>query len=277
MIEPLLIIYSNSDYHDILFIATKFLSNYDNKLLLIDDKYNKKLYFDKYKEVITYKNEEPYASRLLRLGDVKDEIILFMHETDVLIKYDIDILNNLKKYIIDNNFDKIELQHCAWPPLKTPTKQTFNMHNDEIIFNDFCNLYKIDNPDFFVYNVNPTLWRKKSLMNIMTKFKKYNYREIECNLVQKYVSENFNCFSLKCNKFVKCAHFTCPLFFQFIHLTHYGSFAQLKNKYYSAENKFKHINNSYLLDDDVYDIYIEKIYEPYIKNSKRNKRNNFPL
>ena len=39
-------------------------------------------------------------------------------------------------------------------------------------------------------------------MNIMTKFKKYNYREIECNLVQKYVSENFNCFSLKCNKFV---------------------------------------------------------------------------
>ena len=38
-----------------------------------------------------------------------------MHETDILIKYNIDILNQLKDYILNNNIDKIELQHCAWP------------------------------------------------------------------------------------------------------------------------------------------------------------------
>ena len=199
-----------------------------------------------------------------------------MHETDVLIKYDVNILNNLKQYIIDKKIDKIELQHCAWPPAKIPLKQTYNMHNKEIFFNELCNLYKIYNPNFFVYNVNPTMWRKESILDIMRHFNGYNYRQIEKIEVQNYNVSKFNCFSLKCEKYVKCAHFTCPLFFQYIHLTHYGKFAQLKNKFYN-NREFRHLNNSYLLDNEMYDIYMKEIYEPYIKHSKRPTLNTFPL
>lgn len=276
MSEPLLVIYSHSEFSDVLHIATKFLKPYKNKILLVDDNFENTEYENEYMNIIKYNDKLPYGSRLLNLKNIKDDVILFMHETDILIKYDTNILNELKQYIINNNIDKIELQHCAWPPAKTPLKQTYNMHNEEIYFNGLCNLYKINNPEFFVYNVNPTLWRKESFLNIMTQFKGYNYRQIESKDVQLYTSSKFNCFSLRCDQYVKCAYFTCPIFFQFIHLTHYGQFAQLKNKFYDNKN-FRHLNDSYLLDKEIYDIYIEQIYEPYIKHSKRQKRNNFPL
>ena len=276
MTEPLLVIYSHSEYNDILNIATKFLKSYKNKILLIDNNFKKTEYDNDYVTIIKYDDKQPYGSRLLNLNKINDDVILFMHETDVLIKYDVSILNNLKQYIVDNKIDKIELQHCAWPPAKIPLKQTYNMQNKEIYFNELCNLYKIDNPDFFVYNVNPTLWRKETLLNIMNHFKDNNYREMESKQVQQYTSSKFNCLSLKCEQYVKCAHFTCPLFFQFIHLTHYGKFAQLKNKFYDNKN-FKHLNDSYLLDSEIYDIYMKEIYEPYIKHSTRQILNTFPL
>tara|TARA_Y100000768_G_C23989983_1_gene691764 strand:- start:5547 stop:6377 length:831 start_codon:yes stop_codon:yes gene_type:complete len=276
MTEPLLIIYSHSEYEDILDIATSHLSQYKNKVLLINDQYKSDRYVNDYLDIIKYNDVEPYASRLLKLNEIDEEYILFMHETDILIKYDIDVINNMKIYMKNQDIDKIELQHCAWPPADMPLKQTYNMKNKEIYFNDVCNLYKIDNPKFFVYNVNPTLWKKKSLLNIMYNFREYNYRDIEADAVQKYTSDNFVCMSLKCCKYVKCAYFTCPPFFQFIHITHYGKFAQIKKKFYDNKN-FKHINNTYLLDNEIYDHYIKKIYEPYIKNSKRQIRNSFPL
>lgn len=276
MTEPLLVIYSHTEYDDILNIATKFLKSYKNKILLIDNNLKKTDYDDDYVNIIKYDDNKPYGSRLLNLNNINDEVILFMHETDVLIKYDVSILNNLKQYIVDNKIDKIELQHCAWPPAKIPLKQTYNTHNKEIYFNELCNLYRIDNPDFFVYNVNPTLWRKETFLNIMGHFKDKNYREMESKPVQQYTASKFNCLSLKCEKYIKCGHFTCPLFFQFIHLTHYGKFAQLKNKYYNNQN-FKHLNDSYLLDREIYDIYIKEIYEPYIKSSTRQILNTYPL
>ena len=276
MSEPLLVIYSHSEYNDILEIATKFLKSYKNKILLTDNNFKKTEYDNDYIEIIKYDDKQPYGSRLLNLKNIKDDVILFMHETDVLIKYDVNILNSLKQYIIDNKIDKIELQHCAWPPAKIPLKQTYNMDNKEIFFNELCNLYRIDNPKFFVYNVNPTIWRKESFLDIMKHFNGYNYRKMESIEVQNYTASKFNCFSLKCEKYVKCAHFTCPLFFQFIHLTHYGKFAQLKNKFYDNK-EFKHLNDIYLLDSEMYDIYMKEIYEPYIKNSTRPKLSRYPL
>jgi hypothetical protein len=276
MAEPLLVIYSHSEYNDILNIATKFLKSYKNKILLTDNNFKKTEYNDDYIDIIKYDDKLPYGSRLLNLNNINDDVILFMHETDVLIKYDVSILNDLKQYIVDNKIDKIELQHCAWPPAKIPLKQTYNMQNKEIYFNELCNLYRIDNPDFFVYNVNPTLWRKETFLNIMNHFKDNNYRQMESKQVQQYTASKFNCLSLKCEKYVKCAYFTCPLFFQFIHLTHYGKFAQLKNKFYDNKN-FKHLNDSYLLDSEIYDIYMKEIYEPYIKHSTRQKLITFPL
>jgi len=132
MTEPLLVIYSYSEYNDVLDIATKFLKSYKNKILLIDNKFKNTEYENEYINIINYDGTKPYGTRLLNLKNITDEVILFMHETDVLIKYDFNILNNLKQYIIDNKIDKIELQHCAWPPAKIPLKQTYNMENKEI-------------------------------------------------------------------------------------------------------------------------------------------------
>ena len=37
MTEPLMIIYSHTEYEDVLKIATLFLKNYKNKILMIDN------------------------------------------------------------------------------------------------------------------------------------------------------------------------------------------------------------------------------------------------
>lgn len=279
MTEPLLVIYSHSQYHDVLHIATSFLTNYKNKILLIDNNFKNDEYDKEYLKIIKYEDNIPYASRLLCLNDIADEIILFMHDMDILIKYDINILNALKLYMLDNKVDKIELQHGTWwYDSDTPLKQTYNMQNKEIFFNDSCNLYKINNPDFFVFNLNPTLWRKVALLSIMSNFKNYVYRDIESKEIQEYTTSNFNCLSLKCQPYVKCGYTICATFFQYIHSTHDGKFAQLKEKFYIEDNNnFKHLDNTYLLDKEVYDIYINKIYEPYIKNSTRGMRKRFPL
>ena len=39
MTEPLLVIFSHSEYNDILEIATKFLKPYKNKILLTDNNF----------------------------------------------------------------------------------------------------------------------------------------------------------------------------------------------------------------------------------------------
>lgn len=266
MTEPLMIIYSHTEYDDVLQLATKFLKNYKNKILLIDNNVEETKYNSQYIKIIRYDDKQPYASRILNIKSISEDVILFMHETDVLIKFDSLILNNLKQYMLDNKIDKIELQHCICrPPAKIPLKQTYNSTNTEIPFNNMCHLYEINNSEFFVYNVNPTLWRTKTLLNIMQRFQNYTYRQIEKKDVQQYTATNFKCFSLKCKEYVQCGYFTCSLFFQFIHLTHHGEFVQLGNK----------LDN--VMDKEIYDVYMREIFEPYVKHSKQRKiRSKFP-
>ena len=261
--EPLLIIYSHTEYRDILDVASSFLNNYENKLLLINKDFDETKIQCTFSRIIKYDNSVPYASRLLYLNEINEEYFIFMHETDVLIKYDTEILLSFQNYMMKNNIDKIELQHCAWPPNAMPLKKTYNKNTPELMFKDICCFYKISNPDFFVYNVNPTIWKKLSLMKIMNTFKTYNYRDIEKKPIQEFTSKNFICLSLKCDKFVKCAYFTCPIFFQFIHLTHYGLLANIKDTIH--------------LDKEINDIYNEKIYDKFLKISKRKLRPGFPL
>tara|TARA_Y100000816_G_scaffold292492_1_gene288073 strand:+ start:248 stop:1072 length:825 start_codon:yes stop_codon:yes gene_type:complete len=263
MVELLLVIYSHTDYLDILAVANSFLTKNNNKILLINIEFKKIMEehphiresMKSWKQIIYYSDDMQYGSRMFCLNSISDDYFIFMHETDVLVKYDINILNKLKCYMTENDIDKIELQHCAWPPSKTPLKQTYNSNNKEISFAENCNLYKISNPDFFVYNVNPTLWKSKSLLKIMNNFKNHSYRNMEKKEVQIFTANNFNCLSLKCKKYVKCGYFTCPEFFQYIHITHYG--------------KLVRIDNCPDLTDEIKKIFIDEIYKKFLIHSRR--------
>ena len=65
MKEPLLIIYSHSTFLDIVYITTDLLKSYKNKILLIDEDFNKDdKYKDDYINILKYKNSSTYATRL---------------------------------------------------------------------------------------------------------------------------------------------------------------------------------------------------------------------
>ena len=129
--EPLLVIYAHSSFLDIVYIGADILKSYKNKILLIDESFDKDDEYKKYYvDILKYKNSDPYATRLHMLENVKDEYFIIMHEVDFLIKYDSDILHKFKEYMIENNVDNIELQHCA-PPSHI-SKRKFHLHNPAI-------------------------------------------------------------------------------------------------------------------------------------------------
>ena len=89
----LIVVYSHTEYMDVLKIQTKHLSNYKNKILIINksDKYE---IYNEYKDIIYYDDSLPYASRLLELKNISDEIkykeirgtFRIYHDPDVVFK-----------------------------------------------------------------------------------------------------------------------------------------------------------------------------------------------
>ena len=121
-------------------------------------------------------------------------------------------------------------------------------------------------PNFYTYNVNPTMWNKKSFLKIMNTFSYLSYKQIEESKdLQKYVSR-MNCFSLLCEKPFKeplqCGHFTCGYFFQYIAITHGGKICTL--------------HSPKQLDPKVYPIY-KDLCNKFFRNTKRQWRVGFPL
>ena len=80
------VIYSNTDYLDILKIQIDFIKDLKNKTLLINqnDLELSNLY-ENFNEVVFYNDSEPYASRLLNLSKLGYDYILFIHDIDILI------------------------------------------------------------------------------------------------------------------------------------------------------------------------------------------------
>ena len=270
MIEPLLIIYSHNTFIDILKITTYYLNNYKNKILLIDKDFLEDIEYNKYyKKILKYNNNVPYASRLQEINNINEDYFIIMHEVDILIKYDINILNKFKNLMIENNYDKIEFQHCAEP--HHINKRQFELNNPEINFENICKLYKTNNVNMIKYgyalfNVNPTMWKKKSFLEIMYKFGHLGYKTIEPNLELTDFISKMNCYSLLCNSPINCGHFSCDYFFLPLHILCHGEI-------FNPEPMYR--DYKILINNDVLKEY-NYICETFLKNSKRRKRNLFP-
>lgn len=251
------IIYSHTDYLDILSIQTEYLKNYKNKTLLINrSNLELKQLYEKYEDVIFYEDTLPYASRLLSLSSLKDQYILFIHDIDIVIQKENSIINYLRDYMFNNNIDRIDLQ-CRY---------NWDRHNKEIKSIDIeginFELRRQTNVNNYIYNVNPSIWKLSTLLNIMSRFKDDTYRSIENGNVMSYCKQFF-IYKLYSNNLVNCGWFMCLPFFQFIHITHGGKLLP------------KHDNN---LNHHLTSHY-EKISDLLSKDNKRqffNKKINKP-
>lgn len=231
------VVYSHTDYLDALNVQTSCLKDYKNKILLINrSDVELSSIYSQYKDVILYDDNLPYASRLLALSHLDLRYVLFIHDIDAVIEKDDATINQLVKLMDSQGIDRIDLQYQA--PEKNPHSHKIKAkHKTEA--RDFI-LTKQDDPIEYIYNVNPSIWKLSSFLDIMRNFAELNYRDIEL-LPTQYYCTKFKVYKLYSENFLNCGYLQCLPFFQFIHLTHTGRFLPLKDN-----NLEKHLQVAYL-------------------------------
>lgn len=223
---PPYVIYSHTDYLPILKIQTDYNKSLGNRTLLI----NKEVDICKeYERVIYYDESLPYASRLLNcFKQIKDDYFVLLHEFDILLNVDKKILLDLIAIMAWKDIDRIDLKH------------TFNTEYHSIIdtsrWTDIpLNLVKADNPQDYIYNVNPSIWKRESYIEILEKYKYANYREIEC-WVQDFCTK-FNIYKMNAPNWIEVGWFFCLPFFTYLHVTHGGKILPLNPPFYMTPSR----------------------------------------
>ena len=215
------VVYSHTDYLDILKIQTEYLKNIENKILLINKtNFNIDEIYSNYDRIIFYDDSLPYAGRLTSLSELKLDYIFFTHDIDILINCDNVVIEKLFQIAKEKKIDRIDLQYY-----------THGDSSDNISVS--CNGYdfylnKQTNPSHYIYNVNPSIWKLSSFMEIMNTFKNEGYRTIEGDIVQNFCTK-YDVYKLYGSDFLEIGYFHCLPFYQFLHITHGGGLLPLEN------------------------------------------------
>jgi len=244
------VVYSHTDYYLILKIQTEyFMGLFENTTLFINQNYQKhhEHIFEKYNNIHFYKDFLPYASRVLScLENIKTEYILFTHDIDILLHCDNSILEYLTDLMYLNNIDRIDLKH--WVP--QDGEQIF-----ELDFN--INIVQQKNPNNYIYNVNPSIWKVSTFKKLLGTFSNRTYRNIESYDTQVWL-QNYDVYKLYTEPMLKCGYYNCVDFYKFLHITHSGKFLPLNKQ------KITELGQSY---EDVYEDYVNIVENFDIKSS----------
>lgn len=256
------IVYSHTDYLDILKIQTDFLSKEEKILFINQSEINKEIesIYNQYKEVILYDDKYPYASRLLMcLKEVMDryEYALFIHDMDIVLEKDDLMLEKTLEIMKKYNFYRADLQYDHED--KNKINRLINIKNQEIVnlenIKDGEQYLRKDDYNNYPYNVNPSIWHLKSFFNLISPYPFLNYRNIELvQEIQHNARTIINTYKLYCTEstIVRAGYFSCLPFFKFLHITHGGKLLPLN------ETSTSIYNQSYISIRKEYENIIEK-------------------
>jgi hypothetical protein len=239
--------YSHSDYLDVLQIHVDHIKKKKKKSLLINHCKLPESISAYYDQIIFYDDALPYASRIYTgVSGIEEDFFVLMHDNDILISQKDNEMHMVATVFQHRKMHRLDLKH-------TPLKNV----DDLIRLNYEYELHKkrIVQGNDYVYNVNPSIWDKKCLLEIMKKFHDLSYREIEKYEVQQFCS-NKDFYFVHCpdpNRVKHAGHFLCPDIFVFLHITHGGKFLPTNGSsvygqtYRDVEDKYKGIVNRYNL------------------------------
>jgi hypothetical protein len=208
------VVYSHSTFLDILQIQTDHIEGKGHLTLLIDHN-DKDLseYYNRYDNVIFYDSNLPYGRKLLScIEQLEFDYFVLIHDNDILLHYDNTTVLELIAFLRGNDYDRVDFQ------LAYDYDSSHELVDDNNLY-----LIKSDNTDTwnkgYIYNVNPSIWKRDALIDILTRYQDREYRTIEAHEVQVYCLK-FNVFKLYAKKRYRCGYFTCLEPFRFLHITH---------------------------------------------------------
>jgi hypothetical protein len=258
------VIYSHTDYLDVLQIQTDYLSLIKNKTLLINknemDINHIYIFYDK---IIFYDDSKPYPQRISEcLNQITDDYILLCHDIDIIININQKLITEFYNFLKNHNFDRIDLKHfdSSETSLLYICDDKENHLSWSVVSkpNDDNQLYlaKQNDPSKYIYNVNPSIWKRDSILEIMNEFPDKNYREIEQMDVQNFAIK-YNIFKIFSKEKKECGHFNCIYDFIFFHISHSGSFVPLNEhctiygqSYVDVKNDYENMVEKYNLKNN---------------------------
>jgi len=263
-----LIVYSNSSYREVLEIQTDHLIGNFKKILFIDKNgFDLTNVYSKYDEIYFYNDSDVYAKRVHDcLKNIKSEFFLFIHDIDIIIFQNQNHIVKLFDFMTKEYIDRIDLKY-------TDRLNTNKIYSIEFEDNDlkYHNVQEVDNSDSkyflikqndinnYIYNVNPSIWRKEVFQNILENFISKTYRTIEDLTVQNFTKQ-FNIYKIHSKTKKLCGYFECVDFFIFLHISHTGKFLPLNSTFTS------YYGQSYI---DVKEEYIKnKIIQKLFRNTE---------
>lgn len=260
------IVYTHSEYLDVLKISADLLHDNNNKILLTDSSELSKQTDYKafgFNKVFFYNDHLPYAEKLTRIFTELDfDYVLFTHEIDIILSRDENILNKLVEWMRHKEIDRIELQISNaggntgdyieishetpvqdWCEIKytdlKPTKQYLHEHSI---------------PGTYRYNVNPSIWNFKSFKKLLYNLNYKTYRQIESPETEEFCKD-YKIYSLHVQFPLQCGYFKCAPLYKFFHITHWREFVKYNDNhttrygqsYQDAAIEYKQIIDKYNL------------------------------
>jgi len=228
--ELIYIVYSHSDFSDVLEVQNDYFKDIkEEKILLIDKIDESKNYnFDK---IFFYDDYLNYTKRIYMCLENfnTDKYILFIHDIDILIEKSDEDIKNLLDIMKQNNIDRLDLKYINYQKfwnndcynnLKT------NFPEKVIYYNNDIEIMKNESTCYFIYNVNPAIHVYEKFRNIMREFD-YSYRDVELK-IQQFALENINTYVLYSKKKIGCRHFHLTDIIKYLHITYFGKLVGLE-------------------------------------------------
>ena len=192
------VVYTHTDYIDVATVHADHLK-YDYNVLLINKNEMVLDIYNKFQEVIFYDDSLPYAGRLYQsLKQLDSEYIFFIHDMDIPLSMDTNMINKLAKYVEENYIERLDLQHENEPI--TENSIIVEAENFEKIKHTDIGKHKLSIVRSYVYNVNPSIWYRQAFLDILSKFSNETYRTIENSRVFKYC-EKYSFYKLYTNAY----------------------------------------------------------------------------
>jgi len=230
------IVYSNTDYLDILEIQADHIQGKGNVTLFLNQNdFNLEKLYSKFNKVVFYNNSDVYAMRIATcLRQIDNEYFILLHDMDILLNTDDTKLEKLLECLKINNLDKIDLKRTAAIDTKKLYKiNDFNnfttwipKKDNEEVDDDSVYLIVVDEPGDFIYNVNPSIWKKTALYDIVNTFQNRSYRDIE-NIDVQHFCKKFKVLGLHTKKSIDAGYYNCLDLFKYLHITHSGKLLEL--------------------------------------------------
>ena len=218
-----LVVYSHTEFSEILKIQIDNIRNIKvNKILFINKNENT---YEDFDEVYFYDDSLPYASKLKYcLNLIDEEKILFVHDNDILLNIDMSFMDKLSDCMDKHGVNKIDLKESP-----------YEKENVLQIIND-VHVFEQDNPFQYIYNVNPSLWKREYLLKIVESFPNATYRDIESYQIQQFCKD-FKFAILKSYSPLECGYYKCNSFFKFLHVTHNRVFLRLNERCVNSQGQ----------------------------------------